>query len=118
MATQEQIPVRHTCSDVWQLSALHLVNYAGTVDPRQLCDEAPVENCNEHQNEAMLQATFVQVVKQALSSAGMSLGDLDSVELHGTGTALGDPIELGALSALFETSSGIYMLLLCSHTSS
>ncbi|MER0477844.1 type I polyketide synthase [Streptomyces sp. Edi2] len=38
-----------------------------------------------------------RVVRQALSGAGLRPGDVDVVEGHGTGTRLGDPIEVGAL---------------------
>ena len=39
------------------------------------------------------------VVLSALSEAGIAPHMLDCLETHGTGTALGDPIEIGALSA-------------------
>ena len=38
-----------------------------------------------------------QVIRRALSDAGLSTQDVDVVEAHGTGTALGDPIEAHAL---------------------
>ncbi|WP_146042723.1 hypothetical protein, partial [Pseudomonas sp. MPBD7-1] len=37
----------------------------------------------------------------ALSASGVSPDDIDVVEAHGTGTNLGDPIEAGALAAVF-----------------
>ncbi|TCO62330.1 type I polyketide synthase [Actinocrispum wychmicini] len=42
-----------------------------------------------------------RVVKQALANAGLSPGDVDVVEGHGTGTKLGDPIEANALLAAY-----------------
>ncbi len=38
-----------------------------------------------------------RLIEQALANAGLSTGDVDVVEGHGTGTRLGDPIEVNAL---------------------
>ena len=42
-----------------------------------------------------------QVVRQALDRAGLEPHQVDYIETHGTGTPLGDPIEVGALGAVF-----------------
>ena len=42
-----------------------------------------------------------RVIRAALSASGLSPDDIDAVEAHGTGTRLGDPIEAGALAAVF-----------------
>ncbi|BFO16849.1 hypothetical protein SHKM778_32370 [Streptomyces sp. KM77-8] len=41
------------------------------------------------------------MVRAALADAGLDAGDVDLVEAHGTGTTLGDPIEAGALIAVY-----------------
>jgi pimaricinolide synthase PimS1 len=42
-----------------------------------------------------------RVIRAALDDAGLEPGDIDVVEGHGTGTRLGDPIEVAALQATY-----------------
>ncbi len=44
------------------------------------------------------------VIQQALSNAQLKPCDVSYIEAHGTGTTLGDPIELSALQAVFNKS--------------
>ncbi|WP_174185440.1 type I polyketide synthase [Nocardia barduliensis] len=41
-----------------------------------------------------------RVIRAALADAALAAGDIDYVETHGTGTALGDPIEVNALASV------------------
>jgi Zn-dependent M28 family amino/carboxypeptidase len=41
-----------------------------------------------------------------LADAGVEPGDIGYIEAHGTGTPLGDPIEIQSLRVVFESSSG------------
>jgi len=45
-----------------------------------------------------------RVVRLALEAGCLGPGDIDFIEAHGTGTPLGDPIELRSLAAVFDGS--------------
>nr|VFK43848.1 MAG: malonyl CoA-acyl carrier protein transacylase [Candidatus Kentron sp. TC] len=42
-----------------------------------------------------------KVIRAAIENAGITPGEVSYIEAHGTGTSLGDPIEVGALGAVF-----------------
>lgn len=44
------------------------------------------------------------VIKSAIKNANLKPEDINYIESHGTGTAIGDPIELGALAGVFGMS--------------
>ncbi|MCF3650814.1 amino acid adenylation domain-containing protein [Synoicihabitans lomoniglobus] len=44
-----------------------------------------------------------QLLRDALTRAGLQPSDIDYIEAHGTGTSLGDPIEVGALGRVFAS---------------
>ena len=52
------------------------------------------------------------VMRQALAASRLKPSDIDYIEAHGTGTALGDPIELDALSQVFGDREGSAPLVL------
>ncbi len=47
-----------------------------------------------------------KVIRAAAAAAGVALGDVDLVEGHGTGTSLGDPVEIGALVSTYGADRG------------
>ncbi len=42
------------------------------------------------------------VIRGALTEADLAAEDVTGLEMHGTGTSLGDPIEIGAISAVLS----------------
>ncbi|MDO8945357.1 MAG: acyltransferase domain-containing protein, partial [Desulfobacterales bacterium] len=46
------------------------------------------------------------VIRKALRNAGLEPAAIGYIEAHGTGTSLGDPIEMGALAEVFGGDSG------------
>ncbi len=44
----------------------------------------------------------IALIRQALNDADLTPNAIDYIEAHGTGTPLGDPVEVGALSAIFS----------------
>ena len=52
------------------------------------------------------------LMRQALAASRLTPSDIDYIEAHGTGTALGDPIELDALSQVFGDRNGSAPLVL------
>ncbi|RYP36601.1 hypothetical protein DL767_003305 [Monosporascus sp. MG133] len=46
------------------------------------------------------------VIRKAYATAGLRLADTDYVECHGTGTAVGDPIEVDAIARCFSPRDG------------
>jgi myxalamid-type polyketide synthase MxaE and MxaD len=51
-----------------------------------------------------------QVIREALNNAGVAPEQISYVETHGTGTALGDPIEVEALTSVYGNAPGRILL--------
>jgi 3-oxoacyl-(acyl-carrier-protein) synthase/non-ribosomal peptide synthetase component F/malonyl CoA-acyl carrier protein transacylase len=51
----------------------------------------------------------VDVLQAAHADAGISSGDIDYIEAHGTGTRLGDPLEVHALTEVLDTERKVLL---------
>ncbi|WP_340201871.1 SDR family NAD(P)-dependent oxidoreductase [Ascidiimonas sp. W6] len=47
-----------------------------------------------------------KVIEEALNDAKIASGDINYIEAHGTGTSLGDPIEIEGLNKVFSNKNG------------
>ncbi len=54
----------------------------------------------------ILLPTCMPLCRAAAASAGVARDELGAVSIHGTGTPLGDPIEVGALGQALKGTSG------------
>ena len=66
-------------------------------------------NHNGRSNGLTAPSTAAQqsVIRQALKASNIAPDAVSYVETHGTGTALGDPMEVAALGAVFETEHSL-----------
>ena len=55
------------------------------------------------------------LLREALATAGVRSADVAGLQMHSNGTALGDPIEVGAAAAVYLVSSNIMALVIESH---
>ena len=64
---------------------------------------AILDSCRRRSAEEQVDLPLVTqaVIQAALADAGTQLQDVAALQLHGTGTSLGDPIETGSAAALF-----------------
>jgi acyl transferase domain-containing protein len=63
------------------------------------------------------------LIFKLLQESMVARDDILSINLHGTGTALGDPIEIGALDTVYDSIASVkylgmsYVLNICIHFS-
>ena len=62
---------------------------------------------NNLSSEKSCRLLLQALISKALESGGHAAGDVSYVAVHGTGTPLGDPIEVGALAAALMSSSSL-----------
>jgi len=53
-----------------------------------------------------------RLIREALSKAKLTATDIDYIETHGTGTALGDPIEVNTLGSIFSERTADHPLII------
>jgi acyl transferase domain-containing protein len=87
----ESLTARNSSSDINQ-TAMVLLGSAVNQDGRSSSLTAPN---GPSQQKVLLAASL---------AASLPIEELNSIEMHGTGTALGDPIEVGAITSLLRRS--------------
>ncbi|KLU89210.1 hypothetical protein MAPG_08184, partial [Magnaporthiopsis poae ATCC 64411] len=82
-------------------------------DPVRSVIRSSAVNSNGKTNGITLPSADGQeaVIRKAYELAGLGYGETDYVECHGTGTAVGDPIEVEALSRVFRRPPGSPLLI-------
>lgn len=70
--------------------------------------------CNQDGRSSSLTApngpSQTVLILKLLQESSMSRDDISSINLHGTGTALGDPIEVGALDSVYDSFDSVKYL--------
>ena len=56
-------------------------------------------------------AAQTQLLQDSLLAAGLAPEDIDYIECHGTGTSLGDPIEMGAIAEVYGGRDALHPLI-------
>ncbi|KAG9237170.1 reducing type I polyketide synthase 10 [Amylocarpus encephaloides] len=77
-------------------------------DPIRSVIRGTAVNSNGHTNGITLPSVAGQeaVIRKAYAMSGLPTDETDYIEAHGTGTPVGDPIEVEALSRVFHHKSG------------
>ncbi|KAI0096909.1 polyketide synthase-like protein [Nemania sp. FL0031] len=93
------------------VSAVYLKRLSSAVrdrDPIRAVIRGTAINANGRTPGIILPSADLQeaVIRKAYRAAGLSLADTDYVECHGTGTAVGDPIEVDGIARCFGLKSG------------
>lgn len=91
------------------MSLLRLYLQASSSSTTAKSSQGAHDTSRWHSARAECRCAALQVVRAALLDAGATPAQLTGVQLHGTGTPLGDPIEMGAISAV---ASGAHASLL------
>jgi acyl transferase domain-containing protein len=85
----------------------HLRQPEGVVDSRHMLAVVAGSAVNQDGRSSSLTApngpSQQELLVAALADASIQTAELSSLSMHGTGTPLGDPIELGALTAVLGT---------------
>jgi len=86
---------------------LFLLHAGSTLPSRaRILGSAVTQNSKQKPLSAVDPVAQERVIRAACADAGMKPAQLSAVELHGTGTPLGDPVEVSALSKTLSDKDG------------